>query len=1674
MSTTGLFDDKNNRSICKIERTVARRKWFAIIALLCVTMSFAVVPFLHIPYVNAQAVVVDVAQEKKTILDTIWRVIDKALKTVVAVAYKSGLQYFLNKVAYDYASYLGSGGQGQKPAFITQGWKKYLDDAKDEALGIFLTTGVDVAIDELTKPEMPEECAKYCCQGKWKIDEQGNAGCSELQGDGLCLSFGSSEYEAVAEKLMQCQIKNKKTQAARDKSNASKAKLRGTLHQKLTLCSPISVDIEAKIKLTAREILAPSKPLCTFSQIRKNLPRTSVRINGLDIFRTDYKQLKLKDLPKFATYFNPAENDIGAVLSIVAEGYSAQTKARTAKELERKEGEGFNPVKDLITGELKTPTTLVSESTREALTKKPYGPMLLFTGDAVADAFKVFTNTLVSKLFKRITSGGFNPATDRSLSSYGPSSGLIGFTAGAQLAFAEIMKTDFTTDSAVDLLSELSSNTTGPENRVISELFRLAIDVNPHLSVREAVEPVGTGGCPKCQGLLSRNLTFGFEQGGSQPDWQSGIPYRSIVILRKYRIVPVGWELAALYIKNFAQTRVTLGELLDAHDKCGQNGGLLSPYCRLVDPNWILKAPLTKCVREGPGEADLKVTLATLPICDTDTNGNGTILCPPDIASPAISRENVCTNQRSCIVEGGATGCLAYGYCATEKQVWSLGESCPAQYASCLELKKAGSDQTVSFLLNTTDAQGCTRVASEGCRRYARRRDAGGWVDSVAAPDNYFLNQSALTMAEAACKEPNAVGCKDYIRLRHRDEAKHLLTAQEYADVLQDVTSDPPTDTYRGTPTPPQQGAPREAESVYLNNTAQSCMGPVGQEGMYAGCALYTPLDPTELQIGIPAKPTMATIAPATNTVSNWNDECPAECVGYKKYEQMQTNFEAGIPITNMPPAPVAQFIPATAHSCPAQDAGCDEFTNLDKVAQGGEGKEYYTELKQCELPGSGEATYYTWEGSDTVGFQLKVWTLIPSGGATSEPAVTGAKIVDSLRSPDGINCQNDFNSLNPDLDCREFIDSNLTYYYRYFSKVIIASDDCHPLRRTLPDAGGWCAQHRGEADANGHCVYQAIPYYSATCAPSSAGCREYRRGDGSNVQQLFSDTFESGSYEPWSPAAGTALSISNEAAVLNNHSLKMAGGTAGSASAYRPGFSVETGRLYNVKFWARADSASTISASLVDSTGQAAVATPASYADSVTTSWKSYTLGPFTATSASPAQVRITVGSTTYIDNVIVQTAQVYAIKDSWYTPETCDQNSQVPPITTVAGAQLNCAAYRQGGTEKTYYFKKFSTLCPERFVGCEALIDTQNSSNPAEQTFYNSNATDRFNSPASIVTVPADALAYLIPSQDAACSANQAGCTLLGQASVAFWNSANGVATSTYADTIVMVDPDTFSDEIGKIGEITSLCTLPEEYCATLTRTDNSSFPSFKDPTGYTCEYETEGTVTTWYQLGTSTPCPTVTSVCSNAPYRSCTNATTQCPEGGTCRPLGFCIGGRAVRDAISGGVTYPKVKNRCLSDADCMDFSRPGSQGLCSNAVARCKPQVSTCTEYQDPRLPEGCSRALVYGQKACSEDGAFACTTDAQCSTTATPPGPGGTCSVSACDFLYVPKDKIQSQLSDCKGELDPEAGCVGLHETGGGPDTIITAKHCSNSPVGNPRPCITDNDCDTGGTCGYQQ
>jgi len=135
---------------------------------------------------------------------------------------------------------------------------------------------------------------------------------------------------------------------------------------------------------------------------------------------------------------------------------------------------------------------------------------------------------------------------------------------------------------------------------------------------------------------------------------QTAIPYRSILILRENRIVPVGWEEAANFIKNSTIDReYTLGEIINCYN--GKEGTCTTEAFKgMVDPYWVLKVYETSCRRQGYGALNIN----------------------KDDQAGAVGRQEYCSDQQQCLQEDENGNCLAYGYCSEERRTWNLGKAC--------------------------------------------------------------------------------------------------------------------------------------------------------------------------------------------------------------------------------------------------------------------------------------------------------------------------------------------------------------------------------------------------------------------------------------------------------------------------------------------------------------------------------------------------------------------------------------------------------------------------------------------------------------------------------------------------------------------------------------------------------------------------------------------------------------------------------------------------------------------------------------------------------------------------------------------------------------------------------------------------------------------------------------
>ena len=649
------------------------------------------------------------------------------------------------------------------------------------------------------------------------------------------------------------------------------------------------------------------------------------------------------------------------------------------------------------------------------------------------------------------------------------------------------------------------------------------------------------------------------------------------------------------------------------------------------------------------------------------------------------------------------------------------------------------------------------------------------------------------------------------------------------------------------------------------------------------GCNAYTPVDG-------------GSVIPAVTTDA---DACPAECAGYDTFRQEPSNFtDARFPLF---------LIPTTGRACTAAEAGCSEFTNIERLSAGGESREYFTYLRLCAAPGPRSGTYYTWEGNDERGFQLRTWALLrsdienasvgvsdPSGG--NAPCtklgydVSGLPIcVDDALSVADASCSKDLVGVNP--DCREFYDEAGNIHYRLYSKTIVSTEDCKEYRITKTSESE-CDDHGGFW-RNGECRYRAYSAESIACRAAAAGCRAYSGNASRNVKIVSTDTFEAGTTDGWiAPGADPAAGVvnSNESVSAGGHSLK-----ATRNDVIKPvGSSITLGKQYILTFWAKGTGDLSLRLSQAGDaafTFNRAANAPAPV--SLTTEWRPYQVGPVEVVRPPAADERVIVERSVggsplfFLDNVELRevTGNIFLIEDSWETPTSCDETPTGDPAPQY---MLGCRAYRDR-ENITAHFKSFEKLCRPEAVGCEALYDTRNDASPFASTFRAvctlASACTGISCPCSIdgdqvcqvtagsttcrydvadavpaanvspdgdtVRVPADAITYLVNDPRFRCADTSLGCVEAGDRTM----KPDRFSVQSWTPRYIKNLPANYA---------LSLCKKTEEFCQAYTRRSDAALVHFKDPDTRTCEFR-EGTLLSangisasgWFRKGSNEAC-------------------------------------------------------------------------------------------------------------------------------------------------------------------------------------------------------------------------
>lgn len=1318
---------------------------------------------------------------------------EKAQESLWSKLFQATLGKALNTIAYESATWIGSGGNGQKPMFITEGWGAYLTNVGDNAVGNFLET----------------------------LGKEGPV--------------------------------------------------------KFNLCNP-NPQLTIKIGLGLRQYVKPSKPACTFTEMSKNWSKALQSKNFLN---------------KFQDMFNPTSNEFGISLSLQTSMLKTLEASTNAKEKDRQETSGWLDLRNIAN--LRTTYPNYAQMKGTTLLQPNFSNLATWTGSAGIDAANIFINqlaiTLLDSMIRKI---GGNPTTpgytgDYGLTDYNAEAENGGAT-GVKEMLKAIIEPNFTTRGDYNILAELAMcsdpNKAGPTNCVIEDKFSQAIQNK--MTVGQALK----------EGYLNGNGVFGFNSDGLEPKYNEGYPYRSMLILRKFRIIPVGWELAAEYIKNNPDKTdgtKNLNDLVACFSKDDSYQGYWNDWCEgLVDPNWVLKAPLNYCKREGAGPI----------IISEQVSGE------EENSKLNITRdENYCADEQSCIQENSDGTCKLYGYCTEERRKWNFNsQSCEPKYNTCQTFKKSN-DQTISYLENTLDYGNCNS-GNAGCSGYCQDYDYGSGKFTCTADSG---NKIYLGSKAESCDE-SAEGCHALIRQKQGLGA-NLLQNSSFEDELagtiwdgagtrvddandgnkglqltsnisKDIIAGPDGYTLAGeafvlsfyakncsladnfsiggqtTSTNLSQSADWQRyqtkyifSSEYDKNTvtiiinSSSCIidsiklernnnaTPTNYSDYGVGGLIYEKLVPDGLNCNGSNPPSecakfagkcskdkvgcerykTVTNGVEVNAIATAKDYCPSECVGYDTYIQSDTVFDS---------LRDAYFIPTTAKICNADAVGCDQFTNLDEVAQGGEGIEYYSYLRQCIKPSDAECgDFYTWEGSDEAGYQLKVIKL-KTNNSGSEPAIT---------EDDSLVCKESIYKLpstdpNYNSDCRQFYNRSGQVTYHLYTKTISCDSNCHPYRRTTANTDpvrlsqddcperssqhwdntyGECVfcKNGGVLDSTKQaCIYNAIPGQGTTCSADQNGCREYTGNTANNTRYVVNDNFE-GELQNWSGLNGTTATLSNVAVVVGGNSMSLSGGDRSAGKTV--GKNVEAGKSYVLTFIAKTANMATVGAKLTNSSSESS-----SFGNvGINSEWMTYKINLINIGHIIDDGEKLIISGSAdfYIDEIKLTeiTDRYYLIANSWNTPAACDQDLDSNPAPQF---MLGCKAYqdREGKTHNLY---SFTNSCQQSEVGCELMIDTHNSSS------YKSNG---YTKDGTQITIPADDFDYIVYDSDKLCAEEEKGCQRLGK-------SYQYGSSLLFTEMYLKNNPDNYNE---------SLCGADAVGCDAWTTSEGISY--FKDPGDQTCVWQ------------------------------------------------------------------------------------------------------------------------------------------------------------------------------------------------------------------------------------------
>lgn len=531
----------------------------------------------------------------------------------------------------------------------------------------------------------------------------------------------------------------------------------------VNLCEP---NLSAKVRIGFGLVsdYNPVEPKCTMQNLKNNWTSEFDRLKS-------FAEDKDNWINAVADSFDPTGNEIGTSMSLMGKVYEKKREVYDREETQLSGTGGWLDVRSLGGKQESVPGHAegVADQSRD-LTTKTFGET---TGDIFVDTANIFLNQFLISLVnsslqslrdltneKTVETEIRNPFSESFTSAEGdPYSGVGSASMKDKLQKILTPKSKEKTDYSIiaDLITCNGEGVyTGPSNCVISQTFSKAIE-----NKNTVVEAINNG-------YISSGMPFSMEG-----DYKTALNERSLMILRKFRVVPIGWEKALIEISKKEKThggQYTIMDMISCFDGKADGGDQYSQFsknfpvekfkgdfswCRgLVDPNWVLKAPLNYCAKQGYGGHVLSTQVVSIPAVGEEEARDDILVTRSD---------SYCADERSCIKEMGDGSCQFYGYCTEEKRIWNFdSESCPPVYNTC-QYFTSSSGKKIALLKNTIDYNFCS-ADSSGCSIYSKiggYNNSGSSVNWSSSPDDLIYFNS-----KAESCSGKSEGCNEFIRTK--------------------------------------------------------------------------------------------------------------------------------------------------------------------------------------------------------------------------------------------------------------------------------------------------------------------------------------------------------------------------------------------------------------------------------------------------------------------------------------------------------------------------------------------------------------------------------------------------------------------------------------------------------------------------------------------------------------------------------------------------------------------------------------------------------------------------------------------------------------------------------------------------------------------------------------------